>query len=222
MESPGFMQILSYESKTNQTMKQLLAAGLLILLLSGCEKKDENPKSFAAGDLNTNRAYSLNYTDSIPDTVNTGLYNFEWMSTHITIDTYNDMQIRVGHTWGINKGELFQKAFRIGNNSSDFEFAVNAKDTVVGQNDTLTFVRIYNYSELISENQRWLKRDSDHLFYLSLFYKKNLNEYVINHNLTDKYIGIRKLINGKMMYGWIKFEIRDNDVLLLKESCFDN
>jgi len=203
-------------------MKKLLAAGFLVLLLSGCEKKEENTTALTAGNLKNNRAYSLNYMDSIRDVVNTELYNFEWMSTLITIDNYNDMQIRVGHTWGINKGELFQKAFRIGNNSSDFEFAVNAKDTVVGQNDTLTFVRIYNYSELISENQRWLKRDYEHLFYLSLFYKKDLNEYVINKNLIDKYIGIRKLINGKMMYGWIKIEIRDNDVLVLKESCFDN
>jgi hypothetical protein len=203
-------------------MKQLLAAGLLVLLFSGCEKKDENRESFTAGDLNTNRAYSLNYTDRIPDTVNSGLYNFKWMSTHITIDTYNDLQIRVGHSWGINKGELFHKAFRIGNNSSGFEFAVSDKDTVVGQNDTLTFVRIYNYSELISENQRWLEGDFEHLFYLSLFYKNAVNEYVINQNLADKYIGIRKLKNGKMMYGWIKIEIRDNDVLILKESCFDS
>jgi hypothetical protein len=203
-------------------MKLLLAAGFLVLLLSGCEKKEENTTAFTAGNLNNNRSYSLNYKDSIPDVVTTGLYNFEWMSTQITIDKFNDLQVRVGHTWGITRGELFQKAFRIGNSSSDFEFAVNAKDTVVGQNDTLTFVRIYDYSELISENQRWLKRDSDHLFYLSLFYKKDLNEYVINQNLTDKYIGIRKLINGKMMYGWIKIEIRDNDVLVLKESCFDD
>jgi len=203
-------------------MKELFAAGLLVLLLSGCEKKEENQKSFTAGDLNTNRSYSLNYIDSIPDTVNSGLYNFEWMSTHITIDTYNDLQIRVGHSWGINNGELFQKAFRIGNNSSGFEFAVSDTDTVIGQNDTMTFVRIYNYSELISENQRWLEGDYEHLFYLSLFYKNVVNEYVINQNLEDKYIGIRKLKNGKMMYGWIKIEIRDNDVLVLKESCFDN
>lgn len=202
-------------------MKQLLAAGFLILLLAGCEKKEENTTAFTAGNLNNNRAYSLNYMDSIPDVVNTELYNFEWMSTQITIDEYNDLQVRVGHTRGVNEGELFQKAFRIGNSSSGLEFAVNAKDTVVGQNDTLTFVRIYNYSELISENQRWLEGDYEHLFYLSLFYKKDLNEYVINQSLADKYIGIRKLINGKMMYGWIKIEIRDNDVLVLKESCFD-
>lgn len=203
-------------------MKKLLAAGICLLLLSGCEKKEENTAAFTAGNLKNNRAYCLNYKDSIPDVVNTEMYNFEWMSTQITIDEYNDFQVRVGHTWGINKGELFQKAFRIGNSSSGFEFAVNAKDTVVGQNDTLTFVRIYNYSELISENQRWLEGDYEHLFYLSLFYKNTVNEYVINQNLAGKYIGIRKLKNGKMIYGWIKIEIRDNDVLVLKESCFDN
>lgn len=203
-------------------MKQLLAAGFLVLLLSGCEKKEENSTLLTAGNLNNNRTYSLDYSDSIPDVVTTELYNFEWMSTQITIDNIDDLDIRVGHTWGINKGELFQKAFRIGNNSSGFEFAVNEKDTLVGQNDALTFVRIYNYSEVISDNQRWLKGDYEHLFYLSLYFKNDANEYAINQNLTDKYIGIRKLKNGKMMYGWIKIEIRENDVLVLKESCFDN
>lgn len=203
-------------------MKQLLAAGFLFLLLSGCEKKEENPTSLTAGNLINNRAYNLNYIDSIPDVVNTEFYNFEWMSTQITIDNNDDLDIRVGHTWGINKGELFQKAFRIGNNSSGFEFAVNEKDTLIGQNDTLTFVRIYNYSELIRDNQRWLEGDFEHLFYLSLYFKNDANECAINQNLTDKYIGIRKFKNGKMMYGWIKIEIRDNDVLVLKESCFDN
>lgn len=203
-------------------MKQLIVAGFLVLLLSACEKKEEDQKNFTAGSLGNSKAYSLNYTDTIPDNVNSGLHDFEWMSTQIIVDADNDLQLRVGHSWGTNNGELYQKAFRIGNNSSSLEFAVNEKDTIIGQNGTLTFVRSYNFGELISENKRWIEGDFEHLFYLSLYFKNDANEYSINRNLTDKYIGIRKLKNGKMMYGWIKIDITNNDILVLKESCFTN
>lgn len=202
-------------------MKQTLVVVFLILLLSGCEK-EQNLNSIAAGDLNNKTTYSLNYIESIPDVVSHDFYGFDWRDTPITIDGTDDPDIRVGYSWGTNKGELFHKAFRIGSNSNGFEFAINESDILITQDDTLTFVRIYNFSDLISENQHWVEGDFGQLFYLSLFYKNDSNEYRINQNLSDKYIGIRKLRDGKMVYGWIKIEITDNDILILKESCFNN
>jgi hypothetical protein len=203
-------------------MKQSLILVLSILCIISCRKEDTSPGFINAGDTNNKKLFTLNFQDSIPKVEYSEFSEFEWTSTPKNIDDNEDFDIRIGYSWSSYMGEMYTKVFQIGNNSNGFEFAVCENDTVVAQFDTLPFIKIFNYGEKIDANQRWLEGDWDHLFTVSLYCKTDTTIFSINKDITDKYIGIRKLRNGNLIYGWISINLINHSHFKVKESCFNN
>jgi hypothetical protein len=115
--------------------------------------------SLFAGDADNKKTFVLNFEESIPPVEYNDFTEAEWNSIPINIDEDDVFDIRVSITWMTYREVAYEKLFKIGNNFSGLEFAAN-------ENDTLSFVQIFNNSDLICENERWLEGENDIYFNL--------------------------------------------------------
>lgn len=78
---------------------------------------------------------------------------------------------------------------------------------------------VYDYEDLIDENQNWKSQDD---MYISV-YEYLMSCYNCNYSIESKYIGLRLFINNDTLYSWIKIRSNYATAVTLEEfACNTN
>ena len=216
----------------------------MIVSIASCKKEDTtifNPaKYIIAGN---NNFYKLDYnlknitkSDSIRSSIEYG--SFDFVQNPINIDNDSIKDIRYGFSNLYNSGLVIFKGYFICNNydnEKNIEFAAQEKDYYGGSLDTLNpqkiiLINTFSKFDTINENCRWVQdKNVNEIFFISWYSSlKNYfgnycsQDFNFNINVQDKYIGIRRKVNNKYIYGWLEFSIIDNENLQLKGCALAN
>jgi hypothetical protein len=208
-----------------------------------------NPSEFIiAGDSLNCLLFSDDYVfegfangDSVPS------WNYSssggYQNLPVSFDIGEKKEFRYGCSNCLVNNYLIYRSFFISNNYENKEkidFAINPHENIGMRNDTIKTVNLFSYGDTINKNQIWLNSGNveypyPNEYFISYYYDydndNNLRfpqdseplkgcSLFINRTVTDKYIGLRKKVDNKYVYGFIRFSIINYDHFKLLEYAF--
>ncbi len=164
-------------------------------MLLSCGKESENGNIEIASEFIAGTIYT--HVDVDPDGL---LWPQPNNNLYIQVDLFDDKSkyFTIKTEWEASHPGIWEEIL-IYNNSGNLEVAI---DTSLSKlNSTLRYTKVFSEGDTISsEAHTWLNSDKVHLYY-----SFNGNERGPWVSQTDKYIGVRNIIESDTVYSWVRF-----------------
>ena len=195
----------------------------ITLLSCECRKIEIYDNYIIAGDISNKNHFQLGQYMFIDPKPTAGALS-DFGDYPISYNSNDNFEIRMGHAMITVDCVIVSKSFYLSNNylnTDNVEFALSEKDTINRYFDQkINMLMIFEEGDSITEKLNWAKSDDIIPYYVSYYYKFDIENISFNKDIEQGYIGIRSKKGNRFLYGWLSVEAHNHDSLWIDNSCF--